>query len=119
MAHDEETRLSKKIIEADKTTYDNLLAITGFVPVKKEFEIANGTKLSDTMTANRTKENQLVSALKTSKDNSKTSEWAFHNWILGAKGQIAAQFGDDSNEYQSLGLKKKSERKRPTRKPKK
>jgi hypothetical protein len=27
----------------------------------------------------------------------------------GAKDQVAAQFGKDSNEYQSLGLKKKSE----------
>jgi hypothetical protein len=29
--------------------------------------------------------------------------------MLGAKNQVKAQFGDSSNEIQSLGLKKKSE----------
>jgi len=38
--------------------------------------------------------------------------------MLGVKAQVIATFGDDSNEVQSLGLVKKSERKRPTRKAK-
>jgi len=44
------------------------------------------------------------------------SRWwgALHNAILGAKTQVLAQYGADSDAIQSLGLKKKSERKRPT-----
>ena len=42
-------------------------------------------------------------------------EWEFHNAMLGAKMQVTAQFGDDSDEVQAIGLKKKSEYKAPTR----
>jgi hypothetical protein len=45
-------------------------------------------------------------------------ERGFHGLILGAKDQIIAQFGRDSNEAQAVGLKKKSERKPPARKAK-
>ena len=45
-------------------------------------------------------------------------EWEFHNLILGAKDQVTAQFGRDSNEVQAVGLKKASERKAPQRRSK-
>jgi len=32
--------------------------------------------------------------------------------ILGVKAQVKAQYGEDSDEYASLGMKKKSEDKR-------
>jgi len=33
------------------------------------------------------------------------------------KTQVRAQYGEDSNELAALGLKKKSEKKSPTRRP--
>ncbi len=48
-----------------------------------------------------------------SRDDEIIAQWAFHDFILGAKDQVIAQFGDDSNEKQALGLKKKSEYKSP------
>jgi hypothetical protein len=47
-----------------------------------------------------------------------SAERDFHNAILGAKDQVKAQFGKDSNELQALGLKKASEYKRPSPKKK-
>ena len=44
------------------------------------------------------------------------AEWARHNLVLGMRTQVKAQFGDDSNELQSVGLKKKSEYKKKTSK---
>jgi hypothetical protein len=38
-----------------------------------------------------------------------------HSAMLGAKVQIEAQFGPNSNEFASLGLKKKSDYKSPSR----
>lgn len=32
--------------------------------------------------------------------------------MLGAKDSVCSQYGDDSNEYAALGMKKKSERKK-------
>jgi len=50
------------------------------------------------------------------RDDATAAEWAFHNAILGVKKQVIAQYGEDSNEMQSLGLTKKSEIVRPGRK---
>ncbi|MBU3742151.1 MAG: hypothetical protein FGM24_07670 [Candidatus Kapabacteria bacterium] len=38
------------------------------------------------------------------------TEWAFHELVLGTKRQVIAQYGDDSQEIATLGLKRKSER---------
>ena len=59
----------------------------------------------------------ISAALDTARDDAAAAEWAFHNAMLGGKDQVKAQFGDDSNELQSLGLKKKSEYKSPKANP--
>ena len=58
-------------------------------------------------------------ALDSARDNAAAAEWDFHNTMLGVKDQVVAQYGKDSNELQSMGLKKASERKAPKRKAKK
>jgi hypothetical protein len=57
----------------------------------------------------------LVEAADAKRAAANAAEWEFHNAILGAKTQVTAQFGDDSDELAALGLKKKSEYKSPTR----
>jgi hypothetical protein len=47
------------------------------------------------------------------RDAANAAEWALHNLILGAKDQVIAQYGEDSDQVQAIGLKKKSEHKRP------
>jgi hypothetical protein len=48
-------------------------------------------------------------------DASRAAEWAFHNAVLAMKEVVRGQFGSDSNEARAVGLKKKSDRKRPVR----
>lgn len=43
------------------------------------------------------------------------AEWALHNAVLRTKAQVIAQYGPDSDAVESMGLKKKSDRKRPVR----
>jgi hypothetical protein len=50
-------------------------------------------------------------------DATRQMEWDFHNGILALRESVRAQFGPDSDEAKAIGLKKKSERKRPTRQP--
>jgi hypothetical protein len=38
-----------------------------------------------------------------------------HDSLLGAKTQMVAQYGSDAHELQLVGLKRKSERRRPVR----
>jgi hypothetical protein len=67
------------------------------------------------MQGQQSAETQAEAAYKAARDNAVAAEWAFHNAVLGAKEQVIAQFGKDSNEVQAIGLKKKSERKSPSR----
>jgi len=46
------------------------------------------------------------------------AEWSFHNIILASKDQVKAQFGKDSNELHSMGIKKSSEYKKRASKKK-
>jgi hypothetical protein len=46
-------------------------------------------------------------------DRMVAAQWARHNALLGAKQQVIAQYGDDSDEAQAVGLTKKSERAKP------
>ncbi|HEY9151989.1 MAG TPA: hypothetical protein VIN60_03820 [Anaerolineales bacterium] len=43
-------------------------------------------------------------ALDSARDAANQAEWAFHNAMLGVKEQVVAQYGDDSDALQSLGL---------------
>ena len=118
MAKNETGRIDGKLLQEDKDSLAGLKTIADYTPVKTEYATEAIQALSDAMTAAQTAETQVIAALRTARDNATAAEWAFHNSILGAKRQVSAQFGDDSNEIQALGLKKKSERKPPTRKNK-
>jgi hypothetical protein len=109
-------RLSKATLQEDLNAYAALQAIPDYAPLNAEFSLANVTASHDTMQESRTSEVQQKAAANAARDKTATDEWAFHNKILGAKKQIAAQYGEDSDEIQSLGLKKKSEYKSPSRK---
>jgi len=73
------------------------------------FGIANVDASHDGMNAKQTVAVQKKAESDGASDDAADSERDFHKMILGVKAQVAAQYGDDSNEYQSLGLKKKSE----------
>ena len=68
------------------------------------------------MEAAEEKSAQDAATAAASRDDEVAAQWGFHDFILGAKTQVKAQYGDSSNEIQALGLKKKSEYKSPTKK---
>ncbi len=119
MAKNQTVRLKPSLIQADKEAFAAASAITGYAPANNAFTIANGTTKTTTMVNKQTAEAQAYAAADTARDVAAAAEWDFHNYVLGLKAQVAAQFGDDSNELQSLGLKKKSEYKSPKPKAKK
>ena len=64
-----------------------------------------------------------VEAKRTALDATRATELAAvrdytDTFMLGVSEQVAAQYGKDSDQYQALGYKKKSDYKRPVRKPK-
>lgn len=110
---DQTRRLSPSILQADIDALAALKNIGGYTPANTNYTLA---KMGDTQTSMadaQEAETQRQAELDTARDEATSAEWAFHNVILGAKDQVKAQYGPDSNEWQSLGLTKKSEKAKP------
>ena len=118
MAKNQTVRLSPKLVQKDKESLEVLRGMAGYSPSNTTYTLANAETSYSDMGKKQEDESKAVGTLKTERDNATAKEWDFHNFILNVKEQVKAQYGDDSNEYQSLGLKKKSERKSPKSKAK-
>ncbi len=103
------------ILQDDRDGFAALKAIGNYTPANPAFTVEQIQTAQDELVTRRDLEAQAQAALDATRDDAVAAEWDFHNAILGAKDQVRAQFGDDSNEYAALGLTKKSERQSPSR----
>lgn len=115
MAKNETVRIRPSLLQEDRDAFSALKAIAGYTPSNASFSVNSIQTAIDDLLAKRDIEAQKQADLDAARDDATAAEWAFHNAILGAKDQVIAQFGDDSNELQALGLKKKSEYKSPSK----
>ena len=118
MAKDESKRLNPTLLESDKVSLAALQAITGYAPANPAFALSALTTAQTELNAAQQAEAQAAAEAATARDNAVAKEWAFHNLMRGAKDQVVAQFGRDSTEVQAVGLKRASEFKPRSRKPK-
>ena len=112
MAQNQSIRIKTARVQENLNALANLQTLSGYNPLNPAFSLQNGLNLRDALLQRQTSEAQAEAALKTARDETVASEWALHNFIMGARDQVIAQYGSDSNELQSLGRKKKSEYKR-------
>lgn len=115
MAKNETRRNSPQVISDDVNSLAALKGVEGYDPSNTDYTVAKLDAAKTAMDTARTAETQAEAALKAARDTANAKEWAFHNTVLGAKQQVVAQFGDDSDEAQAIGYKKKSEWKAPVR----
>jgi hypothetical protein len=118
MAVDQTRRLRPSELQADKDSFAAIEAMEDYAPSNNAYTVAKLEALKDTMEEEQESETQAEAAAKAARDDATAAEWAFHNAMLAAKQQVTAQYGADSNEVQSVGLTKKSERAKPSRKAK-
>jgi hypothetical protein len=116
MAKDQSKRINPALIVTDKASFAALQAIPNYSPANTTFAMAAINAAKAELDAAQQTEAQAIAAAATARDNATAKEWAFHNLVLGAKDQVVAQFGRDSNEVQAVGLKRVSEYK--SRRPK-
>jgi hypothetical protein len=116
MAKNESKRLNQAALEADKTAFAALQTITGYAPANPAFALSAISAAQAALAAAQAAEAQTAAAAAAARDDAVAREWAFHNLMLGAKDQVVAQFGRDSNEVQTVGRKKVSEFKPRARK---
>ncbi len=116
MAEKNTRRLSPADLQADIDSYAGLKGLADYAPANAEYTAAKGTTLKSTMEASQTKEVQDNAVAMASRDQSVMEEWEFHDFVRNAKIQVKAQYGESSDQVQTVGLKKKSEYKSPKRK---
>ena len=119
MADSKTTKLNPRILQADLDTYTALKAFPDYKPANNDYTVAKGENKKGDKDTKQELEVQKKADWQAARDDAVAAEWAFHDWILGARDQVKAQYGPNSNQYQSIGLKKKSEYKSKTsKKPK-
>ena len=111
----ETRRLTPAVLSEDESGFAALQAMALYEPANQAYSLQAINAAHGLLLSARTEEAQAQVALDTARDNTVTKAWVFHNLMLGAKDQVRAQFGRDSNEVQAMGLKKASERKAPRR----
>jgi hypothetical protein len=115
MAVNQSRRLRAEELDADHAAVVAVQSIASYKPLNPAYGTGTLIELNNARDAAQRAEIQAQQALATARDIACAAEWALHNAVLGARIQVRAQFGDDSNEVQAIGLKKRSDRTRPSR----
>lgn len=118
MAKNQSRRIISAILSDDREAFDALQGITNYAPVNQAYKTENIKAVRDHMDDLLREAIQAQAAADAKRDAANAGEWDFHNAMLGAKVQVEAQFGPDSDEFASLGMKKKSNYKSPSRRKK-
>lgn len=111
------SRLAPTQVQKDRDNLEILKTFTDYQPANPAYSKAQGEAKRTALDAARTAEIQKEAELAGVRDHTDAMERDYHEFMLGVSDQVAAQYGKDSDQYQALGYKKKSEYKRPTRKP--
>lgn len=110
MAKRKTTRVTQRVLQQDRDTALAVLDLKNYNPANPEFtsvKLREALKQMEEATAAETKAAEEAARARQAAID---TEWAFHELVLGTKRQVIAQYGDDSQEIATLGLKRKSER---------
>ena len=113
MAKNETIPVAADVLKTDADALAAIAKISDYKPANSNFALAKLTAASDALKEADDAFAQAEADWQAARDAHVAAQWAFHNAMLGAKKQIVAQYGDDSDEAQAMGLTKKSERAKP------
>jgi hypothetical protein len=110
---DKTKRISAKTLAEDLESLEALETITDYAPANPNLTSAKLKNIKDGMTTKQATETQAQATAAAARDDATASEWALHEAVVGMRDQVVAQFGRSSNQAQSVGRKKDTERKAP------
>ena len=118
MAKDQTVPVAADVLKTDAAALAALAKLSDYKPANADYALTKLNAASADLKAAADAFAQAEADWQTARDGNVAAQWAFHNAILGAKQQVIAQYGDDSDEAQAVGLTKKSERAKPAAKAK-
>ena len=107
--NNEARRVPSSYLKKDVYALDAIQGIPNYNPVNQDVDTQTLLSLKQAMENLQRDEVQKEGDLKEARDKAAKAERAFHEAMLTAKDQVRGQFGISSDQYQRLGLKKKSE----------
>jgi len=110
MAKKKLARLSQRILQKDREIAEAVLDLKDYTPANKDFTADRLREALGRLEEAEAAEAAAQEAAAKAREEAVRLEAEFHDLILGAKRQVIAQYGDDSDEITVLGMKKKSER---------
>ncbi|MEH2137172.1 hypothetical protein [Nostoc sp.] len=113
---DKTRRLPSQSISQDITSLHGLQTINTYNTTRADASLANLQQAYQAMLVQQQTETEKLTLYRAAADAARLAEWEFHNAVLAMKEVVRGQYGSDSDQAQAVGLKKKSERKRPNRK---
>jgi hypothetical protein len=104
--------LSKQTMADDKAAIEACAEITTYTPKNADYSQTSLDAANTALTDSEKAHTQADADFSAARDNMVGAQWARHLAVIGMRQEIKTQFGDSSNELQSVGLKKKSEYKK-------
>jgi len=114
MAKDQTRRLKPSLLKEDNEVLAAISGMPDYAPADSTYAKTELLAKQTAMVTGQTTETQKNGEAAAARDAATAAEWDFHNYVLAAKNQVVAQYGEDSDQVQAIGLIKKSERKKPT-----
>ena len=111
-------RVPPQVLADDIQAFHALATIEGYAPHDPELKLDAVTATFDELAADQAALVRAQVAMDAARDKLAHTEQRAHAKMLKVKDSVCSQYGDDSNEYAALGMKKKSERKKGGGKPK-
>ncbi|MGF1938451.1 MAG: hypothetical protein RM347_029540 [Nostoc sp. ChiQUE02] len=109
-------RLRLQTISQDVTSFHGLQTVSTYDTTRSNASVTNIQQAYQAMLAQQQAETEKLALYRAAVDAARLAEWEFHNAVLAMKEVVRGQYGSDSDQAQAVGLKKKSNRKRPSRK---
>jgi hypothetical protein len=115
MAQDQTKPLKPSIIAADRDSVAALQSIINYAPANSAYSTTSLVDMLAEYDAKSVAAAQAEAAVKTARDEMVAAAHRLHDKVVGMRDSVGAQFGKDSNQFQSVGRKKTTEYKKPTR----
>lgn len=108
-------RLSTTEVNIIRETLVALQTLKDYAPLNPAYNTEALLKLGEAMEAAQEADLRAKRAAAVARDEAQAAEARIFDAVLHVKRQVVAQYGPNSNEVEALGLKKKSDYKRPVR----
>lgn len=109
-------RLSPERVDADYKAINAVANMPDYAPLQNDLEVENLAALRNAIEQHRLEMQRINDLLNSTRHKLQAAEWQLHDAMLRVKDHVIVQYGADSPQVETLGLKKRSERRRPVRK---